>query len=85
MLFREDTLGQYLELTYSLENIGDINLTKRYLARWYVHGRFTIEGNTVKLYTIFPITDENYLSKQLKFSLYEIWGMSNVVKSPNKQ
>lgn len=85
VFYRADNLGQYLELSYISEYVGSAQLVQKYLYRWFVNGRFEIEGDSVRLYSIIPVLDETYLSKQIIHALDEIWDMANVAKSDSKK
>ena len=80
-----DNLGQYLKLSYPIKtNEENIRKSIPYLLRWFVNGRFKIEGDTVDVYSVLPIIDEMFLSKQITHALSEIWDMNNVVNSTCK-
>lgn len=81
VMYRRDNLGQYLELSYSSNYVGSAKMVQGYLSRWFVNGRFEIKGDSVRLFSIIPVLDNAYLSKQIKHALIEIWDMYNVAKS----
>ena len=83
--FLADNLGQYLKLSYPIKtNEENIKKSIPYLSRWFVNGRFKIEGDTVDVYSVLPIIDEMFLGKQITHALSEIWDMNNVVNSTCK-
>lgn len=83
--FLKDNLGQYLKLSYPIKS-NDENIKKSipYLSRWFVNGRHMIEGDTIVVFSVLPIIDEAFLSKQITHALSEIWDMNNVVNSTCK-
>lgn len=83
--FLADNLGQYLQLSYSIKsNKENINESVPYLSRWFINGRHKIEGDTIVVYSVLPLIDEAFISKQITHALSEIWDMNNVVNSPCK-
>ena len=78
-------LGQYLQLSYPIKsNKENINKSVPYLSRWFINGRHKIEGDTIVVYSVLPLIDEAFISKQITHALSEIWDMNNVVNSPCK-
>jgi hypothetical protein len=83
--FLGDNLGKYLKLSYLIKtNEDNIKKSIPFLSRWFVNGRYIIEGDTIVVYSVFPIIDELFLSKQITHALSEIWDMNNVVNSTCK-
>lgn len=83
--FLADNLGQYLQLSYPIKsNKENINKSVPYLSRWFINGRHKIEGDTIVVYSVLPLIDEAFISKQITHALSEIWDMNNVVNSPCK-
>ncbi len=83
--FLADNLGQYLQLSYPIKsNEENINESVPYLSRWFINGRHKIEGDTIVVYSVLPLIDEAFMSKQITHALSEIWDMNNVVNSTCK-
>lgn len=80
-----DNLGQYLKLFYPIKsNEENIKKSIPYLSRWFVNGRYKIEGDSIVVYSVLPFIDETFLDKQITHALSEIWDMNNVVNSTCK-
>ena len=82
VLYRRDNVGEYLELSYTIDWVGNAEKSRSDLENWFVNGRYEIKGNSIKLYTIFPILDNAFLHKQLKHALLEMWDMQTVATRP---
>ena len=78
--FLEDNHGRYLKLSYSMKLQGDVKILDHKLSQWFKHGRYKIGEQTIELYQIFPILNENLLEMQIKHTLSEIWDMSATVE-----
>ena len=76
--YLRDNLGSYIELSFMTKEIK--NATS-YLSRWFVNGRYEICGNTIRLFSIFPILDTSSLKKLISHALLEIWDMNNIATS----
>ena len=84
--FLADNLGQYLQLSYPIKsNEENINESVPYLSRWFINGRHKIEGDTIVVYSVLPLIDEAFMSKQITHALSEIWDMNNVLKSVSQE
>lgn len=82
--YRRDNMGEYLELSYTIEWVDNAEKSRSYLKNWFVNGRYEIEGDSIRLYTIFPLLDNAFLQKQLKHALLEIWDMKTVATSSSR-
>ena len=70
--FLADNLGQYLQLSYPIKsNKENINESVPYLSRWFINGRHKIEGDTIVVYSVLPLIDEAFMSKQIRDMGYE--------------
>ena len=79
--YLRDNLGSYIELSFMTEEITNVANAASYLSRWFVNGRYEICGNTIRLFSIFPILDTSSLKKLISHALLEIWDMNNVATS----
>lgn len=82
VLYRRDNVGEYLELSYTIDWVGNAEKSRSDLENRFVNGRYEIKGNSIRLYTIFPILDNAFLHKQLKHALLEMWDMQTVATRP---
>ena len=79
--YLRDNLGSYIELSFMTKEITNVKNETSYLSRWFVNGRYEICGNTIRLFSIFPILDTSSLKKLISHALLEIWDMNNVATS----
>ena len=79
--YLRDNLGSYIELSFMTKEITNVKNATSYLSRWFVNGRYEICGNTIRLFSIFPILDTSSLKKLISHALLEIWDMNNIATS----
>ena len=83
VLYIEDNLGGNIALEF-LAKKGDIaQYVSDRLSRRVINGRYKVCDDGIILSSVFPILDEQFLNKQIRHALLEIWKMNNVVEVEN--
>lgn len=81
VLYIEDNLGGNIALEF-LAKKGDIaQYVSDRLSRRVINGRHEVCDDGIILSSVFPILDEQFLYKQIRHALLEIWAMNIVVEN----
>ena len=83
VLYIEDNLGGNIALEFLAKNCDISQYVSDRLSRRVINGRYKVCDDGIILSSVFPILDEQFLYKQIRHALLEIWKMNNVVEIEN--
>ena len=84
VFYLEDNLGAYIALAFLAKTWGNTQYVSEYLSRRIINGRHEVRDDCIILSSIFPILDVQFLNKQIRHALLEIWAMNDVVENAPK-